>query len=232
MTRPRGLIFDKDGTLFDFEATWTAATRLLIDTLADGDDALARAVAGAIRFDLDADRLLPGSVLVAGTARETAGALMRVLPVKWDMARLIGCMTRVAETARQVEAVPLVPFFDGLAERGLRVGVVTNDGEAPARRHLAQAGLADRVAFVAGSDSGHGAKPEPGQLLAFCAATGLSPGDVVMIGDSRYDLIAGRAAGMRTLGVLTGLAAEDELLPLADAVLGHIGQVPGWLDGL
>jgi phosphoglycolate phosphatase len=36
---------------------------------------------------------------------------------------------------------------------------------------------------------------------------------------------------MRTLGVLTGLAPEAELAPLADAVLPHIGHIPAWLDG-
>ena len=51
-----------------------------------------------------------------------------------------------------------------------------------------------------------------------------------MVGDSAHDLIAGRAAGMRTLAVLTGVAGSDELAPLADAVLADIGAIPGWLE--
>ena len=51
-----------------------------------------------------------------------------------------------------------------------------------------------------------------------------------MVGDSTHDLIAGRAAGMWTVGVLTGIAATDELAPYADAVLPDIGHLPGWLD--
>ena len=49
-----------------------------------------------------------------------------------------------------------------------------------------------------------------------------------MVGDSTHDLIAGRAAGMQTVGVLTGMA-EAELAPLADAVLPDIGHLPDWL---
>lgn len=229
MATPKGLIFDKDGTLFDFEATWTAATLRLVDTLADGDQGLRAAIAGAIRFNLDSGRLMAGSVLVAGTAGETARAILGVLPRHWDLPRLLATMQRVSESAEQVEAVPLRPYFEALSEAGYCLGVVTNDAEAPARRHLDRAGVAQHVAFVAGSDSGHGAKPEPGQLLAFCAATGLPPSDVVMIGDSRYDLLAGRAAGMRTVGVLTGLAPVAELEPFADAVFEDIGHIPGWL---
>jgi phosphoglycolate phosphatase len=128
--------------------------------------------------------------------------------------------------------VPLVPFFEDLRARGLALGVATNDGEGPARLHLDRAGVLGHVDFLAGYDSGHGAKPAPGQLHAFCAATGLPPQAVLMVGDSLHDLTAGRAAGMRTVGVLTGLASATDLAGEATVVLDHIGHLPGWLDGL
>jgi len=68
--------------------------------------------------------------------------------------------------------------------------------------------------------------------LAFTRALGLDPARVAMVGDSRHDLVAGRAAGMRTVGVLTGLAGSADLAPLADVVLADIGALPGWLAGL
>ena len=51
------------------------------------------------------------------------------------------------------------------------------------------------------------------------------------IAGSAPDLIAGRAAGMVTVGVLTGPARADALAPHADAVLADIGHLPDWLDG-
>jgi phosphoglycolate phosphatase len=65
--------------------------------------------------------------------------------------------------------------------------------------------------------------------LAFACALGLDPGRVVMVGDSLHDLVAGRAAGMQTVGVLTGLACRDELAPCADVVLPDIGHLTTWL---
>jgi hypothetical protein len=50
-----------------------------------------------------------------------------------------------------------------------------------------------------------------------------------MIGDSTHDLDCGRAAGMTTVAVLTGLADRDDLAPHADVVLPDIGSLPGWL---
>ena len=125
--------------------------------------------------------------------------------------------------------VPLAPFMARLRQAGYILGVATNDVESGARSQLAGADLLDAFAVVIGADSGYGAKPAPGQCLAFCAATGLLPGQVAMIGDSTYDLHAGAAAGMIPVGVLTGPASMEDLAPHAAAVLADIGQLPGWL---
>ncbi len=232
MTAVQGIVFDKDGTLFDFQTTWAAVTGQMLGVLAEGDPALEGRLAEAAGYDLAARKLLPGSVIVAATVVEAADVLIGAMPRGTDRGRVIDIMLRLAETAPQVEAVPLVPFFDDLRARGLALGIATNDGEEPARVHLEKAGVLGHMDFIAGYDSGHGAKPAPGQLHAFCAATGLPPEAVLMVGDSRHDLIAGRSAGMRTVGVLTGLATADDLVPEATVVFDHIGHLPGWLDAL
>ena len=109
------------------------------------------------------------------------------------------------------------------------LGVVTNDGEAPARAHLESVGISRFFAFIAGYDSGHGAKPAPGPLLAFSKVTGTSPDRTLMVGDSRHDLSAGRAAGMTTVGVLTGIAEAPALSDLADVILPDITHLPEWI---
>ena len=130
---------------------------------------------------------------------------------------------------RQVPAAALAPFLGGLRRSGLALGVATNDAEAPARAHLSDAGVADYFDFIAGYDSGHGAKPGAGPLLAFARAVGHPPGACAMVGDSLHDLHAARAAGMRAVGVLTGIASRAELAPMADVVLPSIADLPDWL---
>lgn len=51
-----------------------------------------------------------------------------------------------------------------------------------------------------------------------------------MIGDSTHDMVAGRAAGMVCVAVLTGLATNRDLEGHADVVLRDIGGLPDWLD--
>jgi phosphoglycolate phosphatase len=126
-------------------------------------------------------------------------------------------------------AVPLRPLLEGLRAINIALGVATNDSEVPALAHLGAAGVTDLFDFIAGYDSGFGGKPAPGQLLAFAQAVDVSPEHCVMVGDSTHDLHAGRAAGMRTIAVLTGAATAQTLAPLADVVLRDIGEIPAWL---
>lgn len=224
-----GLLFDKDGTLFDFRATWSAWSRCLLEDLAGGSAQLTRVLGEAVGFDPCTGEFAPDSPVIAHPVPEIAALLLPHLP-GLEAARLVDHMNALSATAELVPAAPLVPLFDQFAGLGLRIGLVTNDGEAPARAHLQAAGILHRFDFVAGFDSGHGAKPEPGPLLAFAAAVGLRPDEIVMVGDSRHDLLAGRAAGMRTVGVLTGVAERGALADLADAVLGNIGDLPGWIE--
>lgn len=219
------ILFDKDGTLFDFEATWTAPFRAFLDALAT--DAQYAGAAAALGFDPVSGRILPGSIAVAGTSGEIARAL--AVEVERTPDEVLAVMDRVGSTARQVEAVPLRPCLTALRGVG-PLGLVTNDSEAPARAHLRDAGVIDLFDFIAGFDSGFGAKPGPGQLLGFAEAVGVAPGATVMVGDSRHDLVAADAAGMVPVAVLTGTAGAAELAPLAEVVLSDIGHLGRWIE--
>lgn len=224
----RGLVFDKDGTLFDFHASWSAWAARLIDGLCGTDPADAEALAVRLGFDRAARRFLPESAVVAGTMEVVLDAIRATLPAL-DEAPLRRMILSSSAAAEQVAVAPLAPLLDRLIAGGMTLGLATNDGEAPARAHLERAGILDRFAFVAGYDSGHGPKPTPGMLAAFAAATGLAPGACAMIGDSIHDLESGRAAGMTAVAVLTGLATRADLAPHADVVLPSIEALPDWL---
>ena len=231
-----GVIFDKDGTLFDFRRSWGGWTARLVREIAAEragapDEAQAARLAAAIGYGLGAGVFSHDSPVIAATADDIAAALVPLLPGVTQI-RLAARMNALAEVAPMAEAVPLLPVLTALRGRGLRLGLATNDAEAPARAHLAAHGVAHLFEMIAGFDSGHGAKPAPGMLLAFAAHCGLNPARVAMVGDSRHDLVAGRSAGMRTVAVLTGIAGADELAPLADAVLPDISALGAWIDSL
>ena len=224
----RGILFDKDGTLFDFQGSWSSWMNYVLSGLSGGDVAHAEQAGLDLGFDLAAGRFDLNSPFVAGTPETTLGILRRSFP-GLGQREILGVLTEATVQARQVEVVPLQPLMIRLAGSGLALGIATNDHESTARSHLEQAEVLDHFEFVAGSDSGFGAKPDIGMLLAFCEMTGIEPGQVAMVGDSAWDLEAGKAAGMTSVGVLTGTATRRMLSPAADVILNHIGELPGWL---
>lgn len=226
--RADAVLFDKDGTLFDFAATWEAWARAFLLRACNNNTERAQAVGLRIGFDLNANRFHADSIVIAGTPGEVADVLMTELS-HFTRDALLDLLNEEAANAPQAEAVPLTPLLERLRGEGLKLGVMTNDAHAPALAHLTSAGVVEQFDFVAGFDSGFGAKPAPGPLLAFAEHVGVQPKRVVMVGDSTHDLVAGRAAGMQTVGVLTGMAPTEVLAPYADVVLPDIGHLPGWL---
>jgi phosphoglycolate phosphatase len=225
----KAVIFDKDGTLFDFRSSWGRWCAKLLGALARDTGHLVQ-LAHAIGFDPNTNSFAPDSPVIAGTPHEIADCLLPLLP-GMGQAALEGRINALAAEAEMTPAVALRPLLEGLRDQGLRLGLATNDTEVPARAHMAQHGITDLFDMILGCDSGYGAKPGPGMLLAFAAHTGIATGACVMVGDSRHDLMAGRAAGMRTVAVLTGVAEAEDLADLADVVLADISGLPGWLAG-
>ena len=224
----KGLCFDKDGTLFDFAATWEVWAQAFLLRLCEGDRKRASEMGARIGFDLETMTFARDSVVIAGTPGEVTDALLPFFP-QMTATSLAKLLNDEAEQAPQAEAVPLVPLLSSLRDAGLNLGVATNDAERPARAHLEAAGITSFFDFIVGYDSGHGGKPAPGQLLAFASHVDLPTDQIAMVGDSTHDLRAGRAAGMTCVAVLTGLATEAELAQFADVVLPDVGHLPAWL---
>jgi len=222
------VIFDKDGTLFDFTASWGAWVRGLLPRIAQDAPHHAR-LADALGYDAAQGRFAKSSPVIAMTTPEIAQVIHPLLP-HFSFAALLEEMNTQAQGAPMLPAVDLPTVLGSLRARGLRLGLATNDTEAPARAHLQKAGVLDLFDFIAGCDSGWGGKPAAGQLFAFAKAIGADPARCAMVGDSLHDLHAARAAGMRAVAVLTGVAEADELAPHADVVLPDIGHLPHWLD--
>ena len=223
----KGLVFDKDGTLFNFRATWDVWGARLIDELS-GSEAERAQLSEVLGYDTATSSFRADSLVVAGTPSEIISAVQVLRPAE-DPRHLINRISDLTENLPQIEATPLAPLLDRLRAAGFALGVATNDAESFARAHLTSVGIIDRFDFIAGYDSGHGPKPGPGMVQAFLAQTGLPPASVAMIGDSTHDLQAGRGAGAHTVGVLTGTATSATLAPLADVILPSIADLPGWL---
>ena len=130
----------------------------------------------------------------------------------------------VADAAKELhgasykaEAGRLRPF-DGAAElvrsllaRGVAVVLATSAPEDELEILLEVLGLsADELATTSSGDVDT-AKPEPGIIEAALAKAGVAPDRAVMVGDTIWDVIAAKRAGVATIGVRSGGVGEEEL---------------------
>ncbi|MGH9474749.1 MAG: HAD-IA family hydrolase [Terriglobales bacterium] len=96
-----------------------------------------------------------------------------------------------------------------LAAAGARLAVLTNKPVRPSREIVAHLGIADLFRAVYGGNSFKTKKPDPQGIRVLLEECEAEPRETVMIGDSSVDVLAGRNAGVWTVGVEYGFAPES-----------------------
>lgn len=231
----RALLFDKDGTLVDFRATWVPAFRGVAAELAarlGGGPPLADRLLARLGYDAASGGFAADSVLLW----ETNPAIADRWAATPEVAGRLDTREVVHRHFADLERYPPRPVGDlpalltRLRARGLRLGVATMDDTEVARAHAAWLGITRQLDFLAGADAGYGRKPEPGMVLAFCAACGLKPVQVAMVGDTPADLLMARRAGCAAaIGVATGAMPPERLAPFADFMLPSVQEIESLL---
>ena len=121
------------------------------------------------------------------------------------------------------------PVLRALKADGWRLAVCTNKPEEPSRQILATLGLLDLFEAVAGGDSFAVRKPDPGHPLGILDRMGAAPGEAIMLGDSRADGEAARAAGLPSILVRFGYSPGTPLDGLADVMIDRFEELPAAL---
>jgi len=228
----KGVLFDKDGTLVDFQATWHAIGDAMALEAAGGDRMRADALMDAAGYDAPGERFRADSVFAAGTNADIV-ALWHPELTDGQRLAMIERFDSFCAIEGAAKAVPLpgvLQALKNLYSNGIKLGVATNDSTAGAERTLLTLGVAQMFDAAYGYDAVAKPKPAPDSVIAFCDLTGLKASEIAMVGDNRHDLELGRAGGVGlNVGVLSGTGTRESLSALADVVIGSVAELPAIL---
>jgi phosphoglycolate phosphatase len=217
MKRAAAVLFDLDGTLLDTAPDMVGALNRL------------RAEEGREPLPFDAVR----ASVSHGAIRLTQVGFPEAAGTEFERLRLRFLQVYAAHLAHETTLFPgLEAVLQRFEAEGIPWGVVTNKPAWLTDPLLAQLGLAQRACCVVSGDTVAERKPHPLPLLHAASVTGVDPRHCVYVGDAERDIIAGRAAGMRTIVAAYGyLGAEDD--PAAwdpHGIIHRPEQVTDWLD--
>ncbi|RWE43649.1 MAG: HAD family hydrolase [Mesorhizobium sp.] len=229
----KGILFDKDGTLVDFNATWLGVADFMAMDAADGDRWKADRLLAAAGFDFANRRFKPDSIFASGTNLDVVELWFPRLSNE-DQMLAVARFNEITSVQGSAMAVALPDIVDTLAllhKRSYRLGVATNDSTSGAEKTLVTLGVAQLFVAAYGYDAVANPKPAPDTIQAFCDLTGLKPSEIAMVGDNRHDLEMARAGGCGlAVGVLSGTGTRESLAEIADVVLDSVADLPDFLS--
>lgn len=118
----------------------------------------------------------------------------------------------------------IAEFFEQIDSQ-LKMGIVTSRSSKGARQILLEFGLLKHFSIVVGIEDVINGKPHPEGIHKALSSLGTAPDKSVFIGDTVFDILAGKSAGTLTIGVTTGYHSRVDLIEAgADEVVDRLTE--------
>lgn len=160
----------------------------------------------------------------------------RVLAPDLDPAPLVAAHR--AWQKERVRTMPILPYpqaietLQTLRAAGVRCAAVTARSKVSSLGTLEGAGFGGLLEVVLSAEDAPRTKPHPDPLLLALKLMELTPAQAVFVGDTESDIVAGRAAGMTTVGVTYGFFGEAIAATKPDHLIGDIAELTPLLLGV
>jgi len=134
---------------------------------------------------------------------------------------------------KAAEAGRLIPGTEAtlksLRQKGIKIGIITRNCEDAVRKVFPN--INDFCDVFVSRNSVKKVKPHPDHLTYVMELLEISGKESVMVGDHLIDVQAGKGAGMKTIGVLTGRISKEEFEKAgADYILRNVSEVSELLE--
>ncbi len=213
----RAVIFDVDGTLVTFNFDVVGSRAAMITELTRRG------------YDTSSLTTTTPTQQILDTANEQADS-RRVKDDRQNLRTKLFSILDNFEMDSATVAVPLegtILTLETLKRSLVRLGALTNSGRAGAKAVLRKAGLLSFFEFILTREDVSAMKPAPDGILRAVALLNLPREEVLYVGDSVYDIIAAKAAGVRIASVVTGSYSASRLVAESpDFLMNSIADLP------
>jgi phosphoglycolate phosphatase len=234
----RILVFDKDGTLMDFDKLWGSRIVSVAEALVvacQGNDELLSQIFHTIGYSLERNQTFGSGPLAVAPIAELETIVATVLyqaGISWDEAVALAA----AHLTKRMVAPPaadeirpranLVSLLRTFRDAEIRVAVATTDNRLPTEYFLEALGIKNLIEqLLCGDDRTGPRKPDPAVLLDIAVSLGEPIYKVIMVGDTVSDLKMAKAAGAMAVGITGGAGSREELEQQADVVIDSLEEI-------
>ena len=224
----KAVIFDKDGTVLDFDAFWlpvaVRATEVIMSKLGVIDVPSEKILESMGVVDGVAS--INGS-LCCGTSRDMAEdmhAAFRSYGYSFDIEKLTELTVEAYQNS--IDAGEIKPTCENIEEvmenlksKGIMIALVTSDGPVVTKKCLSELGIDKYFDLVFTDDGTHPNKPDPFIINKLCEDYGFEKSKVVMVGDTLSDMNFAINGGIRSIGIAKTIENKAILFSKTDTVI-------------
>ncbi|MDK7355299.1 HAD family hydrolase [Peptoniphilus harei] len=220
----RAILFDKDGTLLQFTEGWVDSIVGFLENKIL-DDRKKRKLFKEIGIREDGG-VEENSILSSETAMDLAIIFSKYLDEDLDEIyrelddHLLYYLKKNNKFIR--ETCDLRRLFEALRDRGILVGIFTSDNYRQAKYSMDYLGLDSFIDFYAAADI-YKKKPNKESLEVFKKKYSLEDQEIIIVGDSRVDMVFGEDTVK--VGVLCGTGSREMLAKYTDNIIDDPSQV-------
>jgi phosphoglycolate phosphatase len=231
------VLFDKDGTLVDFESLWFTWVddiySFLNSSLSRYDSDLRQTIRQSL--GITDNKVDPKSPLAIGSLNDSKIIIAYELyksGTPWDLAvelvtKSIAYANKRQNESDTIKAIKgIKELLSEMKENGMTLGVLTADETDQAEKHLQTLNIAHYFDFIIGNDQVEKGKPYPDMALLAADRHGFSLERAVMIGDTNGDMKLGKNAGTyASIGIITYAKEDSSHLKDADCTIDCYSKI-------
>ncbi|MBE6643267.1 MAG: HAD family hydrolase [Ruminococcaceae bacterium] len=230
----KAVIFDKDGTLMDFESFWVTVSSYAIEDIKKVTGVTDVSVEEALGYLDVKDGIADINGILAQDPYPVMGRAINTCFAKYGCRLTDGEMTELTISAyhKNVEkgiinpaCGDIVGIMKRLKNNGIHLAVITTDDPYDTKKCLTALGIYDYFDEIYTDDGVMPPKPDPYCLEMFLKKYGLEKNEVIMIGDTLNDVNFARNGGIKVGGVAKNKNNRKILEEKADFVMTDISEI-------